>query len=107
MGENMKLNHQIKTVEEYQSKEITNVKDLYDKQIDDLKEALDNMNKQYNQLKVGAEGLLQENEDLKDKMNKRDRDLVNSTNHVRALEDEVRNLNSKMSKLQNEREKAE
>jgi len=105
--ENMKLNHQIKTVEEYQSKEITNVKDLYDKQIDDLKEALDSMNKQYNQLKVGAEGLLQENEDLKDKSTKRDRDLANSNNHVNALEDEVRNLNSKMAKLQNEREKAE
>jgi len=33
--------------------------------VDDLKAALDTMNKQYNQLKVGAEGLLQENEDLK------------------------------------------
>ncbi len=54
-------------MEEYQSREITNVKDLYDKQIDELKAALDNMNKQYNQLKVGAEGLLHENEDLKDK----------------------------------------
>ena len=43
------------------------MKDLYDKQIEDLKAALDNMNKQYNQLKVGAEGLLQENEELKDK----------------------------------------
>ena len=46
---------------------MNNVKDIYDKQIDDLKAALDNMNKQYNQLKVGAEGLLQENEELKDK----------------------------------------
>jgi len=43
------------------------VKDLYDKQIEELKQALENMNKQYNQLKVGAEGLLQENEDLKEK----------------------------------------
>ncbi len=33
--------------------------------MDDLKAALDTMNKQYNQLKVGAEGLLQENEELK------------------------------------------
>lgn len=66
-NENNKLTHQIKTVEEYQSREINNVKDLYDKQIDELKEALDGLNKQYNQLKVGAEGLLQENEDLKDK----------------------------------------
>jgi lamin B len=40
-------------------------------------------------------------------MNKRDRDMANSTNHVKALEDEVRNLTSKMSKLEAEREKAE
>ena len=43
------------------------MKDLYDKQIGELKAALENMNKQYNQLKVGAEGLLNENEELKDK----------------------------------------
>jgi len=80
--ENMKLNHQIKTVEEYQSKEITNVKDLYDKQIDELKEALDNMNKQYNQLKVGAEGLLQENEDLKDKKAEAEKKLAELKRHL-------------------------
>ena len=40
---------------------------MYDKQVEDLKAALDTMNKQYNQLKVGAEGLLQENEELKSK----------------------------------------
>ena len=43
------------------------MKDIYNQQIEDLKKTLDNTNKQYNQLKVGAEGLLQENEDLKDK----------------------------------------
>ena len=43
------------------------MKSMYDKQVEDLKAALDTMNKQYNQLKVGAEGLLQENEELKSK----------------------------------------
>jgi predicted nucleic acid-binding Zn-ribbon protein len=64
--ENAKLTHQISKVEEYQSKEISNVKDLYDKQIDELKQALENMNKQYNQLKVSAEGLLKDNEEMSD-----------------------------------------
>ena len=58
---------QVKTFESYQSREISNVKGMYDKQVEDLKAALDTMNKQYNQLKVGAEGLLQENEELKNK----------------------------------------
>jgi prefoldin subunit 5 len=57
----------VKTFESYQSREISNVKSMYDKQVEDLKAALDTMNKQYNQLKVGAEGLLQENEELKNK----------------------------------------
>ena len=61
--ENYTLTKQIRSFEEHQTVEISHVKDMYNKQIDDLKAALDSMNKQYNQLKVGAEGLLQENED--------------------------------------------
>ena len=36
-------------------------------QVDELKEALEYMNKNYSHLKVGSAGLLQENEDLRDK----------------------------------------
>ncbi|XP_059094822.1 lamin-C-like isoform X2 [Tigriopus californicus] len=105
--ENAKLVHQVRTVEEYQSKEITNVKDIYDKQINDLKGGLESMNKQYNQLKVGAEGLLSENEDLKERLNKKDRDLLNANNHANALEDEVRELSSRMKKLEQDRQRAQ
>ena len=58
--------------------ELNNVKDLYDKQVQDLKKALDNMNQNYNQLKVGAEGLLHENEDLKNKLKKKEAEAANS-----------------------------
>lgn len=50
--ENMALTRQIKVFEEHQTTEISHVKDMYNKQIDDLKAALESMNKQYNQLKV-------------------------------------------------------
>ena len=40
-------------------------------------------------------------------MTKKDRDLTNSTNHVEALEDEIRKMNNKMSKLEQERQKAQ
>ena len=40
---------------------------LHTFQIEKLKNALDDMNKYYNQQKYGAEVLLQENEDLKHK----------------------------------------
>ena len=38
--------------------------------------------------------------DFLSRMSKRDRDLANSNNHVEALEDEIRNLSTKMSKLE-------
>ena len=50
--ENMALTRQIKVFEEHQTTEISHVKHMYNKQIDDLKAALESMNKQYNQLKV-------------------------------------------------------
>ena len=103
--ENFKLTHQVKTFEKHQTIEITNVKDMYQKQIDDLKAALDAMNKQYNQLKVGAEGLLQENEDIKSKLKKKDTDLVHSNDRVRNLEDEMRNMANKLNYLEADKNK--
>merc|ERR1719232_1526963 len=50
--DNNKLTKQIKHIEEYQSKEVTNVKQIYDNEIDSLKDALDGLSKQYNQLEV-------------------------------------------------------
>ncbi len=88
--ENLQLTRQIRTFEEHQTVEISHVKDMYNKQIDDLKSSLDAMNKQYNQLKVGAEGLLQENEDIKGKLKKKDSDLNTTQGRVRSLEDELR-----------------
>merc|ERR1711983_530272 len=52
--ENYRLTKQIKVFETHQTTEITQVKDMYNKQIDDLKGALESLNKQYNQLKLGA-----------------------------------------------------
>jgi len=101
-NENHKLYHQVRTFEEYKQTEISNVKDLYDKQLEELKKALDNMNKNYNQLKVGAEGLLHENEDLKDKVKKKETDLLNSMDRANALEEELRNLGNKLSKTEDE-----
>merc|ERR1712128_299356 len=87
--ENAKLTKQIKHIEEYQSKEVTNVKSIYDTEIDSLKDALDGLSKQYNQLKVASEGLLNENEELKDTLRRKDNDLKNSGDLINGLQDEV------------------
>ena len=101
--ENYTLTKQIRSFEEHQTVEISHVKDMYNKQIDDLKAALDSMNKQYNQLKVGAEGLLQENEDIKGKLEKKDKDLAAANNTICDLQEELRNMVNKLSLLESEK----
>merc|ERR1719244_2408906 len=105
--DNAKLTKQIKHIEEYQSKEVTNVKQIYDTEIDSLKDALDGLSKQYNQLKVASEGLLNENEELKDTLRRKDNDLKNSGELIAGLQDEVRDLSNKMGSLENERRKTQ
>jgi lamin B len=105
--DNAKLNKQIKHIEEYQSKEVTNVKQIYDTEIDSLKEALDGLSRQYNQLKVASEGLLNENEDLKDTLRRKDNDLKNTGDTVTSLQDEVRQLNSRLGDMENAKKKTQ
>jgi len=105
--DNNKLTKQIKHIEEYQSKEVTNVKQIYDNEIDSLKDALDGLSKQYNQLKVASEGLLNENEELKDTLRRKDNDLKNSGDLINGLQEEVRDLSNKLGGLENERKKTQ
>jgi lamin B len=105
--DNAKLTKQIKHIEEYQSKEVTNVKQIYDTEIDSLKEALDGLSRQYNQLKVASEGLLNENEDLKDTLRRKDNDLRNTGDIVSSLQDEVRQLNSRLGDMENAKKKTQ
>lgn len=105
--DNAKLNKQIKHIEEYQSKEVTNVKQLYDQEIDSLKDALDGLSRQYNQLKVASEGLLNENEELKDTLKRKDNDLKNTSDAMSALQEEIRHLTNKMGDIENQRKKTQ
>ena len=102
--ENSRLAYQIKTYDEHKSVEVLHLKEIYEKQIAGLNAELEGKTKQYNQLKVGAEGLLQENEDIKSKLKKRDVDLSSANDRLRGLEDEMRNLANKLSHIESERD---
>jgi chromosome segregation ATPase len=105
--DNNKLTKQIKHIEEYQSKEVTNVKQIYDNEIDSLKDALDVISKQYNELKVANDGLSNENEDLKDTLRRKDNVLNYRGDLINGLQEEVRDLSNKLAGLENDRRKTQ
>ena len=101
--ENNRLTRVVEKYELTKSSEVTHIKEMYDKQVEDLKAGLDNMNKQYNQLKVGAEGLLQENTDIKNNLQKKDADVAKANDRTHNLEDELRNMANQLSLLDAEK----
>merc|ERR1712142_714263 len=90
--DNSRLTKEIRKREEYQNHEVSNVKHVYDQEIESLKDALDGLSKQYNQLKVASEGLLSENEDMKENLRRKETELKNSGDLITGLQDEVRDL---------------
>merc|ERR1712083_808634 len=56
---------------------------------------------------VASEGLLNENEELKDTLRRKDNDLKNSGDLINGLQEEVRDLSNKLGGLENERKKTQ
>ena len=105
--DNSKLSKEIHKWETYQTQEITNIKYVYDQEIDSLKEALDGPSKQYNQLKVASEGLFNENQDMRDNIRKKDNDLENTKHLVDGLHSEIRDLSVKLRNIEADKQNVE
>ena len=98
--DNSRLTKEIRKREEYQSHEVTNVKHVYDQEIESLKDALDGLSKQYNQLKVASEGLLHENEDMKENLRRKENDLGDSQQMINDLRRELEDLSNKLRNME-------
>ena len=105
--ENSKLSKEIHKWETYQNQEINNVKYVYDQEIVSLKEALDGLSRQYNQLKVASEGLFNENQDMRDNIMKKDKDLENTKHLVDGLHSEIRNLSVQLRNIEADKQNVE
>ena len=98
--DNSRLTKEIRKREEYQSHEVTNVKHVYDQEIESLKDALDGLSKQYNQLKVASEGLLHENEDMKENLRRKENDLRDSQKLINDLRKELEDLSNSLRNME-------
>jgi lamin B len=101
-NKNRTLYHQIRTCEEYKQVEIDDVKELYEKQVEELQNALENATTSYNGLQSNAEGILNENRTLKDKVRQVDLQLSNSMDQENTLKEELWNFGNKISRTEYE-----
>ena len=103
--DNQRLNNLVEKYEKHESEETIKIKKVYDNQIEDLKTALDTMDRQFNELKINENGLHQENADMKNKLRKKDADIGKANERNGILMEDMRQLANQLSILESEKNK--
>lgn len=105
--DNFKLSKEIHKWESYQNQEISNIKFVYDQEISSLKDALDDISKQYNQLKVASEGLFNENQEMRDNIARKDNEMERNKGLVDDLHNQLRSLTNQLRILEADKQNVE
>ena len=65
---------------------------------------MDGLSKQYNQLKVASEGLFNENQEMRENISKKDREMENSKHVMDDLHSELRSLSQQLRNIETEKQ---
>ncbi|CAG9854436.1 unnamed protein product [Phyllotreta striolata] len=85
-AENNKLSREIQTTQETVTREVTNIKSMYDHELSDARKLLDDTHREKARLEIDVKRLIEENEELKAELAKKSKDLVVAENHARIYE---------------------
>lgn len=101
-AENSRLTRQVRTHEEVKTREVTNVKSLYEGELQDTRRLLDEISKQKAQLNVENEKLAGENKDLKSRNVALERELADVKKQKLAAEAQVNDLQARLNDAVNQ-----
>lgn len=105
--DNFKLSKEIHKWESYQNQEISNIKYVYDQEISSLKDALNDISKQYNQPKLASEGLFNENQEMRDNIARKENEMERNKGLVDDLHNELRSLTNQLRILEADKQTVE
>ncbi|XP_037794519.1 lamin Dm0-like isoform X1 [Penaeus monodon] len=103
--ENRSLNMQVETIQESMTKEVTSMKGLYEQELSDARKLLDDTAKEKAQLQIDVGKLRSDNEEIRLKLLKKERDLNAAEKALTAAEGQVNDLTSKLQVSEAERKK--
>ncbi|KAB0791226.1 hypothetical protein PPYR_03026 [Photinus pyralis] len=106
-AENSRLSREVQTTQETVTREVHNIKAMYDHELSDARKLLDETHKEKAKLEIDTKRLWDENEELKAVLAKKSKDLVISENSVRILETRSNDLQLKYNQAQSDAKKAQ
>jgi len=104
--ENSRMTRQIEVIEESQVKEISDIRVLYDREVQDLKAAIEELSKKYKDLQSNSEHILTDNRDLKSMQEKKNREIQERSRAIPKLQEEIQNIKTKISVISSGKDKA-
>ncbi|CAE1321555.1 LMNB [Acanthosepion pharaonis] len=100
-GENSRLMVQVKSSEETVSREVTNIKSLYESELGDARKLLDEMAKEKARLQIESGKYKAEADEWMNKYNRKDRELASAQKKLADLESLVNDLQAKLADAEN------
>jgi len=104
-NENSRLTREVRTYEETKTREVTNVKSMYEGELADARKLLDEVSRDKAKYELDLRRLFAENEDLKTKLDKKTQDLLEAESRIASLEARVNDLQKGYNQAQADRKK--
>lgn len=106
-GENSRLTREVQSTQETVTREVDNIKAMYNHELGDARKLLDETHREKAKLEIDTKRLWDENEELKAALAKKSKDLVLAENSVRILETRTNDLTLKYNQAQSDAKKAQ
>jgi lamin B len=103
--ENSRLNREVQTTQETVTREVTNIKTMYEHELSDARKLLDETARERAKLEIDTKRLWDDNEDLKSKLDKKTKDLHIAERNAMIFETRCNDLQSQFNQAQAERKK--
>lgn len=104
-AENSRLTREVQTTQETVTREVSNIKSMYEQELSDTRKLLDDTAKERAKLEIDTKRLWDDNEELKNKLDKKTKDLAIAERNLSLYETRNSDLTSQLNQLQTERKK--
>ncbi|XP_063704304.1 lamin Dm0-like isoform X2 [Culicoides brevitarsis] len=106
-SENARLSVQVQTTQETVTREVTNIKAMYEHELSDARKLLDETAREKAKLEIDTKRLWEENEELKKRLDKKTKEFITADNNARMYEQRSIELSGKYNTACSERKKAQ
>ncbi|XP_073811634.1 lamin C isoform X2 [Musca autumnalis] len=106
-NENNRLTQELQLAQDTVTREVSNMKALYEKELSAARKMLDEVSKEKAKLEIDIKRLWEENDELKQKLDKKTKDCALAENSARVFESRFNEVNGKYNQALADRKKAD